>query len=166
MPCHLPMPYDGQWQHPATAIPANADCRGGVFAARRFPRPPQYTYTMPPTETPVFITTRHAASLQKSNRSPRLSLGGCAPPPPPRPLSLDRQRKGGKKARPWRRPRGFCLRRATPALRRCPCSGVAGVARTGPRPKAPHPTCTRQGQKRRTGHPTKNALPLELSVRG
>ena len=26
------MPYDGQWQHPAMAIPANADCRGGVFA--------------------------------------------------------------------------------------------------------------------------------------
>ena len=43
MPCHLPMPYDTQWQHPATAIPANADCRGGVFAARRSSRPPPNT---------------------------------------------------------------------------------------------------------------------------
>ena len=66
-----------------------------------------------------------------------LGLGGCAPPPPPRPLSLDRQRKGGKKARPWRRPRGFCLRRATPSLRICPHTGVAGVAHVGHTPKSP-----------------------------
>ena len=68
-------------------------------------------------------------------------------PRPPRPLSLDRQRKGGKKARPWRRPRGFCLRRATPSLHLRPHTGVAGVARTGPRPKAPPPAGARQGQK-------------------
>ncbi len=87
---------------------------------------------------------------------PTPRLGGCAPPPPPRPLSLDRQRKGGKKARPWRRPQGFCLRRATPSLRRSPHTGVAGVARTGPRPKAPQPAGARQGQKkRRAGHPHK-----------
>ena len=36
---------------------------GSSRFSRRFPRPSQYTYTMPPTETPVFITTRHAASL-------------------------------------------------------------------------------------------------------
>ena len=86
-------------------------------------------------------------ALYRMQKSQRLNLGGCAPPPPPRPLSLDRQRKGGKKARPWRRPQGFCLRRATPALPLSPHTGVVGVVRTGPRPKAPPPARSRQGQK-------------------
>ena len=30
------------------AIPANADCRGGVFATRRFPRPPYSPYAKIP----------------------------------------------------------------------------------------------------------------------
>ena len=92
-----------------------------------------------------FTSSYRGATPNAGKSTPH--LGGYAPPPPPRPLSLDRQRKGGKKARPWRHPRGFCLRRATPALRRCPCSGVAGVARTGPRPKALPPAGSRQGQK-------------------
>ena len=65
---------DGRWQSPATISPQTPDCRGGVFATRRFPRPPQYTYTMPPTETPVFITTRRATSLRTS-----LPICACAP---------------------------------------------------------------------------------------
>ena len=98
--------------------------------------------------------SNHAVPFTSSYRGatpnagkPTPHLGGYAPPPPPRPLSLDRQRKGGKKARPWRCPRGFCLRRATPALPLCPHTGVAGVARTGPCAKALQPAGTRQGQK-------------------
>ena len=56
----------------------------------------------------------------------------------------------------------YSLQRTTPSLRTCPPTGVAGVARTDPRPKAPPPTGSRLGQKRRTGRPTKNAPPLEL----
>ena len=88
-----------------------------------------------------------ATAVTPNAEKPTPCLEGCAPPPPPRPLSLDRQRKGGKKARPWRCPLGFCLRRATPALHKCPHTGVAGVARTGPRPKALPPASARQGQK-------------------
>ena len=43
---------------PRNGIPANADCRGGVFATRRFPRPPpiiRANHTRSPT---VFIAAR------------------------------------------------------------------------------------------------------------
>ena len=63
----MPVDARGAYMMAGGNMPRNADCRGGVFAARRFPRPSQYTYTMPPTETPVFITTRHATSLRSSN---------------------------------------------------------------------------------------------------
>jgi len=45
---------DGRYGNPPQRSPRNADCKGGVFAAQRFPRPPQYTYTMPPVE-PRFL---------------------------------------------------------------------------------------------------------------
>ena len=88
-----------------------------------------------------------ATAVTPNAEKPTLCLGGCAPPPPPRPLSLDRQRKEGKKARPWRRRRAFASDALRPALRLCPLTGVAGVARTGPRPKALPPASARQGQK-------------------
>ena len=108
----------------------------------------------PPASVPAgslaFVATWRAALFPWSYRGrsterrgiPRLGLGGCAPPPPPRPLSLDRQRKGGKKARPWRTSQGL-LPATRYALRTCPHTGVARVARTGPRPKAPQPACSR-----------------------
>ena len=110
----------------------------------------------------VHVCFAVVATQNAGKPTPR--LGGCAPPPPPRPLSLGRQRKGGKKARPWRTSQGFCPRRATPSLRICPRTGIAGVARTDPRPKALPPACARQGQKkRRAGHPAKkNAQHIEL----
>ena len=50
-----------QWQHrdrnaTHNGIPANADCRGGVFATRRFPRP------LSPCSATVFVATWRAAS--------------------------------------------------------------------------------------------------------
>ncbi len=66
--------------------------------------------------------------------------------------------RGERKLAPGERPRGFCPRRATPALRTCPPTGVAGVARTGPRPKAPPPACSRQGQKTPRRPPRKNRI--------
>ena len=66
------------------AIPANADCRGGVFATRRFPRPSYSPYAkIPPPTAPAaqtrprgdtldgyggaapLIATQHATSLQR-----------------------------------------------------------------------------------------------------
>ena len=62
----------------------------------------------------------------------------------------------------------YSLQRTTPSLRTCPPTGVAGVARTDPRPKAPPPTGSRQGQKRRIvtvfdelNRLIKNSLPAE-----
>jgi len=66
--------------------------------------------------------------------------------------------RGERKLAPGERPRGFFPRRATPSLRNCPPTGVAGVARTGPRPKAPPPACSRQGQKTPRRPPCKNRI--------
>ena len=82
---------DGVWRN----ADRNASCRGGVFAMRRFPRPPPppsppcayHAARLPAHETPVFyydattinrdappsIAPRHATSLQTP-----------PPPPPPR----------------------------------------------------------------------------------
>ena len=47
--------------------PRHADCRGGVFATRRFPRPPPrhaHTVHSADGDPTVFVATRRAASLQ------------------------------------------------------------------------------------------------------
>ena len=95
---------------------------------------------------------------------PTLNLGGCAPPPP-RPLSLDRQRKGGKKARPWRHPRGFYPRRATPSPHICLPTALRESRALALAQKPCRPHAPARGKKRRAGQPIKNAPPLELEVR-
>ena len=87
---------------------------------------------------------------------PRLGPGGCAPPPPPRPLSLDRQRKGGKKARPWRTSQGLlpATRYACPP--HLPAHGRCGSRTRRPTPKSPAARMLPSGaKKRRAGRRTK-----------
>ena len=94
--------------------------------------------------------------------SPRGLRAPAAPAPP----FFGSPKKGGKESSPLATTQGFCLRRATPALPLSPHTGVAGVARTGPRPKALQPAGSRQGQKTPHRPPCKkNALALELGVR-
>ncbi len=72
---------DGRCAIPRNDLPANADCRGGVFATRRFPRPPrllpvamripctpQASHLCGPT---VFTTMRHAALVREGTRYAR-----------------------------------------------------------------------------------------------
>ena len=103
----------------------------------------------------VTTVTRNAG---ESHATPRGLRAPAAPAPP----FFGSPKKGGKESSPLATSLGFCLRHATPALRRCPRTGVAGVARTGPRPKAPPPAGTRQGHKTPRRPPHKNAPPLEL----
>ena len=92
------------------------------------------------------------AERREAHASPRGLRAPAAPVPP----FFGSPKKGGKESSPLATSLGFCLRRATPFLPLSPHTGVAGVARTGPRPKAPQPAGTRQGQKkRRAGHPHK-----------
>ena len=64
--------------------PRNADCRGVVFATRRFPRPPPpHVYHPGPRQSriidaPPLIATRRATSLQTPPHHPPT----CAPPSP------------------------------------------------------------------------------------
>ena len=91
-------------------------------------------------------------------RVPHASPRGLRAPAAPAPPFFGSPKKGGKESSPLATTQGFCLRRATPTLPLSPHTGVAGVARTGPRPKALPPAGTRQGQKNATlATPTKNA---------
>ena len=106
-----------------------------------------------------------ATAVTPNAEKPTPCLGGCAPPPPPRPLSLDRQRKGGKKARPWRRRRAFACDALRPP---CPSARTRASRESCAQAHAQKPSSPQapaRGKKRRTGHPTENALPLELEVR-
>ena len=92
------------------------------------------------------------AERREAHASPRGLRAPAAPAPP----FFGSPKKGGEESSPLATSLGFCPRRATPFLPLSPHTGVAGVARTGPRPKAPQPAGARQGQKkRRTGHPHK-----------
>ena len=94
-----------QWQHrdrnaTRKGIPANTDCRGGVFATRRFPRPPDTMrcashspVRLLPMRPTFFTTTRHAASLRPprngriglNRRIPKGAAAKGRPPPGTRP---------------------------------------------------------------------------------
>ena len=90
--------------------------------------------------------------------SPRLASGAARPRHPRAPFLWIAKERGERKLAPGERPRGFFPRRATPSLRNCPPTGVAGVARADPRPKAPPPACSRQGQKTPRRPPRKNRI--------
>ena len=83
------------------------------------------------------------AKRRKAHALPRGLRAPAALAPP----FFGSPKKGGKESSPLATTQGFCLRRATPALPLSPHTGIAGVARTGPRPKALQPAGTRQGQK-------------------
>ena len=82
LPSHSPFPLMPMWSQMVVGgirrngIPANADCRGGVFATRRFPRPiPPHTCFLPSSNgrpsSPLnarcdpLNATWHATSLQR-----------------------------------------------------------------------------------------------------
>ena len=66
LPSHSPFPLMPMWSQMVVGgirrngIPAHANCRGGVFATRRFPRPPppphRHAYTMHPACHPPMWT--------------------------------------------------------------------------------------------------------------
>ena len=76
-----------QWQHrdrnaTRKGIPANADCRGGVFATRRFPRPPRHhAHPMPGAPSthgaPRFLSRRGTPRRYVLRETGEL---GCKPP--------------------------------------------------------------------------------------
>ena len=65
---------DGRCGIPRTDLPANADCRGGVFATRRFPRPiPPHVCFLPSSNgrpSSPLIATRRTASLPSHSPFP------------------------------------------------------------------------------------------------
>ena len=89
------------------AIPANADCRGGVFATRRFPRPSYSPYAkIPPPAAPAAQNRPRGDTLD--------GYGGAAPLIVPRCFE---SRRGTP--RRYKRPlRILCLPR--PPQKKCP----------------------------------------------
>ena len=81
-PGATPFPFMPAWGvnvgriYTPRSSPRNADCRGGVFATRRFPRPqPPHVYHPGPRQSriidaPPLIATRRATSLQTPPHHP------------------------------------------------------------------------------------------------
>ena len=84
---------------------------------------------------------------------------GLRAPAAPAPPFFGSPKKGGKESSPLAMSQGFCLRRATPALRLCPRTDVVGAARTGHAQKPSNPQAPARGKKRRAGLPTKTHHP-------
>ena len=113
-----------------------------VGAGRELPAHPRVPALTVPNCSCRFCHGRNA-KRRKAHALPRGLRAPAAPAPP----FFGLPKKGGKESSPLATTQGFCLRRATPALPLSPHTGIAGVARTGPRPKALQPAGTRQGQK-------------------
>ena len=115
---------------------------GAVGAGRELPAHPRVPALTVPNRSCRSCHGRNA-KRRKAHALPR----GLRAPATPAPPFFGSPKKGGKESSPLATTQGFCLRRATPTLPLSPHTGVAGVARTGPRPKALQPAGSRQGQK-------------------
>ena len=106
-----------------------------------------------------------ATAVTQNAEKPTSLLGGCAPPPPPAPLLWIAKERGERKLAPGDVPRAFACDALRPpcAEARTRASRESRAQAHAQKPRRPHAPA--RGKKRRTGHPTENALPLELEVR-